>query len=204
MSIFAKLLEKSWATPGYAGEVSTRAPDIAPAAKTCLFFLMAVLTSMFFLFIVGYRIRMTEADWVPISDPALLWFNTALLIVAGWLMQRSRQAAREGMLQPLRTNLTLAGLVSLLFLAGQYLAWQQLSAAGYYVVTSPAAAFFALLTALHAVHLCGGLLVWLRSAVQAWRGAEIVSLKLTIELTTTYWHFLLLVWLVFFTLLLTT
>ncbi len=204
MSIFAKLTEKSWATPGYAGEVAEHGPDIAPAAKTCLFFLLAVLTSMFFLFIVGYRMRMAEPDWVAISDPALLWFNTGLLVVAGWLMQRARQAARDGTLKPLRINLTLAGLFSLLFLAGQYVAWQQLSAAGYYVVTSPAAAFFALLTALHALHLCGGLLVWLRSAMQAWRGAEIVSIKLTIDLTTTYWHFLLLVWLVFFTLLLTT
>lgn len=201
---FDKLLDKSWATPGVVGEVRDRSLGIAPAAKTCLNAFMAVLTSMFFLFIVGYRLRMAEADWVPINDPALLWLNTGLLVLAGWLMQRARDAARAGLISSLRANLTVAGLVSIGFLVGQYLAWQQLQAAGYYIVTSPAAAFFMLLTTLHALHLFGGLLVWLRASARAWQGVEVARIKLSIELCTTYWHFLLLVWLVFFALLLTT
>lgn len=204
MSFFANLLDKSWATQGVVGEINDRSLGIAPAAKTCLNFLMMVLTSMFFLFIVGYRLRMAEADWQPISDPVLLWANTAVLIIAGVLMQRAREAATESKIRQLRNNLTLALLLTAAFLVGQYFAWQQLSAAGYYIYASPAAAFFVLLTTLHALHLLGGMLVLVRAVWRAWRGVEVARIKLSVELCTTYWHFLLLVWFVFFALLLST
>jgi cytochrome c oxidase subunit 3 len=204
MSILDELRDKSWETPGYVGEINDRSLGIAPAAKTCLNFFIAVLSSMFLLFIVGYRLRMAEADWVAIRDPALLWLNTGLLVVASWQMQRARDAATQGLIEPVRRNLTFACVLTVGFIVGQYYAWQQLSAAGYYVVTSPAAAFFALLTTLHALHLFGGLLVLARASLRAWQGVEVVRIKLSIELCTTYWHYLLLVWFVFFALLLST
>jgi len=204
MSIFKQLTEKSWATPGVAGEIPDRNQETNPAAKIGLSFFMAVLTSMFFLFVMGYRFRMAEADWQPIADPAILWLNTAVLILAGFVMQRARNAAQQGLADKVRNNLTAAGLLTIVFLVGQYLAWQQLSTAGYYVYANPAAAFFVLLTAVHALHLMGGLFVWGRAVVRIWQGMEISRIKLSIELCTTYWHYLLLVWFVFFALLLST
>ncbi|MGI9290120.1 MAG: cytochrome c oxidase subunit 3 [Gammaproteobacteria bacterium] len=204
MSFLSELLDKSWMTQGVAGEVNDRSVGIGPAAKTCLNFLMMVLTSMFFLFIVGYRLRMAEADWQPISDPVILWANTAILIIAGLVMQRAREAAEQSKIQSVRNQLTIAFLLTMLFLVGQYFAWQQLSASGYYIQTSPAAAFFLLLTTLHALHLAGGMFVLIRSVFRAWQGVEVARIRLSIELCTTYWHFLLLVWFVFFALLLST
>jgi len=204
MSFFRQLADKSWATQGVAGEIHDRSLGDGPAYKTCLNVLMAVLTSMFFLFIVGYRLRMAEADWVPIKDPALLWANTGFLMLAGWFMQRACKAAADGMIGPVRNNLTVAGALTMIFLVGQYFAWEQLHAAGYYIASSAAAAFFVLLTVLHALHLLGGLAVLARATARAWLGVEVRRLKLSVELCTTYWHFLLLVWFVFFALLLTT
>jgi len=204
MSFLKELMDKSWATQGVAGEINDRSIGPGPAAKTGLKFFMFTLTSMFFLFVAGYRLRMLEADWQPIADPSILWLNTALLIIAGVFMQRARDAAAQGLIGKVRNNLTTAGLLTIAFLVGQYIAWQQLSAAGYYVQTSPAAAFFILLTGLHAVHLLGGMLVWSRAVWRAWRGIEVVRVKLSIELCTAYWQFLLLVWIVFFALLLST
>ncbi len=204
MSIFKQLTEKSWATPGVAGEIPDRNQETNPAAKIGLSFFMAVLTSMFFLFVMGYRFRMEAADWQPIADPVILWLNTAVLILAGFVMQRARNAAQQGQADKVRNNLTAAGLLTIVFLVGQYLAWQQLSTAGYYVYANPAAAFFVLLTAVHALHLMGGLFVWGRAVVRIWQGMEISRIKLSIELCTTYWHYLLLVWFVFFALLLST
>ncbi len=91
-----------------------------------------------------------------------------------------------------------------MFLGGQLIAWQQLNASGFYVSTNPANAFFYLLTAVHGVHLLGGLWVWARSTTKVWTGAEADSVRLSIELCTVYWHFLLLVWIVMFGVLLST
>jgi cytochrome c oxidase subunit 3 len=159
---------------------------------------------MFLLFVVGYRLRMAEADWQPIADPMILWLNTVVLIVAGVAMQRTRDAAASGQIKRIRNNLTFAGVLTATFLVGQYFAWQQLSAAGYYISASPAAAFFLLLTTLHALHLMGGMFFLIKAVWRAWQGVEVARIKLSIELCTTYWHYLLLVWFVFFALLLST
>ena len=204
MNIFKQLGEKSWATPGLTGEINDRSRGVGPAAKTMLRFFMAVLSSMFFLFAVGYRMRMGMPDWVAIADPELLWLNTALLIVSSIFMQRARSAADEARILGVRNNLTIAGLLALAFLFGQYLTWGQLHNAGFYAVTSPAAAFFFLLTALHGIHLFGGWIVLGHSTIKAWQKTEVARIKLNIELCTTYWHYLLLVWLVFFALLMST
>lgn len=204
MNIFAKLSEKSWATPGEVAEIHDRSRGTGPAARTMLAFFLAVLTSMFFLFVVGYRMRMAMPDWDAIADPELLWLNTALLIVSSLAMQRAKLAAKSGKIGKVRSNLSFAGLAALGFLVGQYLAWGQLNEAGFYARNSPAAAFFFLLTGLHAIHLCGGILVWARTTLKTWQQVEVARVKLSIELCTTYWHYLLLVWIVFFTLLLST
>jgi cytochrome c oxidase subunit 3 len=97
-----------------------------------------------------------------------------------------------------------AGALTLAFLAGQLVVWLQLNAAGRGVSGNPANAFFYLLTAVHGLHLLGGLWVWGRSMQRVFTGAEADSVRLSIELCTVYWHYLLLVWVVLFALLVST
>ena len=59
------------------------------------------------------------------------------------------------------------------FLAGQLWAWQQMDSAGYFVAANPSYAFFYLLTAVHGVHLLGGLWVWGRTTVRALRSTDV-------------------------------
>ncbi len=202
MSIFSTLAEKSWLTPSAVDDVQER--GMGPAAKTALSMFMATLTSMFLLFAVGYRMRMAQPDWQPIDDPSLLWFNTALLVFAGLLMQAAKNAATGSHIKGVRNYLSMAGVLTLAFLVGQSAAWGELRDSGLYDPRNPAAAFFILLTGVHALHLVGGLLVWARATWRAWQGIEVKRIRLSVELCTVYWHFLLLVWLVFFTLLLLT
>jgi cytochrome c oxidase subunit 3 len=204
MNIFKELGDKSWATPGAIGEITERSSGAKPAEKTGLNFFLAVLTSMFGLFLVGYRMRMDLPDWVPLNDPQLLWFNTGLLILSAIAMQLAKNAANRGQIGGVRLHLTLAGVLTVAFLIGQYVVWQELLSAGLYQLASAPLAFFLLLTGLHALHLAGGLYVWMKSAVKAWSGMEITRFKLSIELCTTYWHYLLLVWFAFFAMLLST
>jgi cytochrome c oxidase subunit 3 len=93
------------------------------------------------------------------------------------------------------------GVFAFAFLAGQLLAWRQLNMMVAFDVTNPAIAFFYLITALHGLHLLGGLVAWGRTTAKVWRGFDLVHVRLSVELCTVYWHFLLLVWLVLFGLL---
>jgi cytochrome c oxidase subunit 3 len=94
--------------------------------------------------------------------------------------------------------------LTILFLLGQLIAWQDLQASGYTMSRNPANAFFYLLTAVHGAHLLGGLWVWAKSTIKVWTGADAESVRISVELCTIYWHFLLLVWAVLFGMLLST
>ena len=165
---------------------------------------LAVATSLFALFVSAYTLRMKMVDWSPLTEPNILWMNTGLLVLASISYHWSRNQAVKGNLSGLKVGLTVSGLLSIVFLLGQLAAWNELNSAGKYVSSNPANAFFYLLTAVHGIHLIGGLFVWARSTLKVWTGSQSESIRLSVELCTVYWHFLLLVWVVLFALLLST
>lgn len=165
---------------------------------------LAVITSLFALFISAYLMRRHMHDWNAVPEPDILWINTVLLALASLVYHRSRAAAIRGDAARLKYGLGFAGLLTLLFLAGQLMAWSQLHSSGYFVSSNPANAFFYLLTAVHGLHLLGGLWVWGRSAARVMTGAEPDAVRSSVALCAVYWHYLLLVWIVLFALLLYT
>jgi cytochrome c oxidase subunit III len=192
--------------PWLADGVPAAQPEKAPpsATRVGLWVFLAVATSLFALFISAYTMRMELSDWKPLPEPGLLWLNTVVLTLTSATMQWPRAAAVQGVPHRVRSGLTIVGALTFAFLAGQWVVWQQLGASGFPAADNPANAFFYLLTALHALHLLGGLVVWARSTARVWRGVDIGEVRLSVELCTLYWHYLLLVWLVLFALLLST
>jgi len=142
---------------------------------------------------------------VPMTEPQLLWTNTAMLVLASIAFQWTRNGAVAGIASRLKPGLIAAGLLTTAFVVGQLIAWQQLQAGGQGVTVNPSNAFFFFLTGAHAVHMAGGLYVWARATFKVLAGkAEGGQIRRSIELCTIYWHFLLIVWLILFGLLLST
>ena len=195
---------KPWVEQGPLKNVPGEAGLPLPPVKVGLGVFLAVATSLFALSISAYFMRMHSEDWSSLPKPEVLWFNTAMLILGSIFFQWACTAAKRGRMDGVRFGLLAAGACSLVFLAGQLWAWQQLNATGYFLTSNPANAFFYLLTALHGLHLLGGLWVWAKTAVKAQRGVAVHELRLSVELCTVYWHFLLAVWLILFGLLLST
>jgi len=136
--------------------------------------------------------------WCHITIPNILWVNSLVLVAASIAMQFSRWAADRGNRAGARTALIAAGVLSLAFLVGQLRAWQIVGPSVYFISGSPAIAFFYVLSAVHGLHLIGGMWVLGRTMSRFTAGAEIIDLRLSLQLCSVYWHFLLLVWLVVF------
>ena len=198
------LATKPWLEQGPIGDVPAGGPIAMSTPKFGLFVFLAAITSLFALFISAYAMRMELADWTPLPTPSLLWLNTGVLFMSSVGMQWAQSGANRGSLKDVRNGLLAGGGFALAFLAGQLLVWQELVDLGYYLKSDPAAAFFYLLTGLHGLHLIGGLIAWGITTAKAWGGAKLADVAVAVELCTVYWHFLLLIWLVLFGLLLTT
>jgi len=205
MGLLDQLTEKPWlASEDRAAESRSRGAASLTAAQVGLRVFLAVATVIFTLFLGAYLERMTFGDWRPLSDPWILWVNTALLVLSSVAMQRAWTGADRGQIDSVRNGLLAGGGFAFAFLAGQVVAWQQLVAEGYFATSNVANAFFYLVTAVHAVHLLGGLVAWARTTARVWQGMEAAAVRGSVELCAVYWHFLLLVWLILFALLLFT
>jgi len=183
------------------GFVSSQDGLRTPSMKIGLGVFLAVATSIFALFISAYLIRMDLNDWRPLAEPALLWANTALLVLSSVCLQWAVLAMRRDDYQTMLKGLLGGGVLALAFLVGQLMAWNQLATAGMYLNTNPANTFFYLLTAIHGVHLLGGIYVWGRTMIRSRVAMNKDRVCLAVELCATYWHFLLVIWLVLFALL---
>lgn len=195
-----RLTAKPWLEEGEIGDLPAETPSLLPA-RIGLGVFLAVVGSLFALVISAYLMRMDLPDWRTVPVPALLWFNTGVLIVSSVTLQLAQVAARREDGDGVMANLLAGGVSAVTFLAGQLLAWQQLRNAGYFLAANPANSFFYLITGLHGLHLLGGLVALGRTIAKAFSGLALPQLRLSVELCTTYWHFLLLVWLILFGLL---
>lgn len=207
-----KLSVKSW-EPSTAplSEIATGAARFAPK-RIGLWIFLAVVTSLFGLFLSAYYMRMgahghggMAHDWVALKEPPTLWINTLVLVLGSVAMQAARGAVARGQREKTLIALLLGGLFTLVFLAGQFFAWSEVRASDAFTPGNPAVAFFYLLTAVHGLHLLGGLYVWGRTLKRMRKPeVELVDVALPVELCSVYWHYLLLVWLAVFAVLLST
>ncbi|MFY0990250.1 cytochrome c oxidase subunit 3 [Halomonas sp. C05BenzN] len=191
--------------PGGAGDRAGQLPPAATAARVGLVVFLAVVTAVFALTISAYLMRMEMGpDWRPLPVPGLLWLNTLVLMLGSIALQRAWTASKGRDRQALQRRLRLGGGFTSAFILGQGVVWWQLQAAGHYLAANPANAFFFLITALHALHLLGGLVAWARTLLKVQRGASASEVRASVELCALYWHFLLLLWAVLFALVLST
>lgn len=200
------IFEKPWLTTGTSNvqDLRSREEKRLSQTKVGLRFLISAMSVLFFLVCVAYVVRMKVTDWQPLTDPWILWINTTLLILSSFAMHRAVLAARLENKISSKKYFLAAGLFAWVFLAGQLWAWQILNELGYYLASNPANTFFYMVTAIHAVHLLGGLGVWVYSMVKMRQDFEMVAVRSSMQLCATYWHFLLAVWIVLYSLLLLT
>jgi cytochrome c oxidase subunit 3 len=207
MSLFSRLTEKSWETPG--GEPVEPTMYRPPAARVGVIVYFGVITVLFGLVSSAYVMRMgmpgmghgAMGDWRPMPEPPLLWINSFVLLLSSVAWEAALVGARQGRADLMRRALFGAGALGILFLAGQLQLWREFSLEGYYASSNPANAFFYLITALHGLHIAGGLFFWGRAVLGLRAGADV---RLPIELCAVYWHFLLLVWALMLALLIST
>jgi len=207
--LVSRLRAKSWQTKDATGAIHEGGETTLTPGRIGLLTFLAVVTSLFGLFLAAYHMRMMDGmehgDWVHFPVPRILWVNTAVLMLGSVAMQWARAAADRDAREAMRARLITGGLLTGAFLVGQLIAWSEVRTSIYFSPANPAVAFFYLLTAVHGLHLIGGLAVWVRTVRKLFvPAAKAADVRQIVVLCTIYWHYLLLVWLVLFGLMLST
>ena len=169
-----------------------------PPASTGIWVVLAAISMSFAALTSALVVRKGGAlDWRHFTLPSILYVNTLVLLASSVTLEISRRrvAAFMGGLQTRMSEparwlyITLS--LGLLFVAGQYIAWRQLSAQGLYLATNPSSSFFYVFTAGHALHLVGGLGGLARVIHKL---NKLLLRRSTLDATSHYWHFMDVLW----------
>jgi cytochrome c oxidase subunit 3 len=178
-------------------------------ARTGVWIGIATITMSFTAYTSAMVVRQgSGADWQHVALPQILYLNTLLLLLSSGTLEAGRRrlqsawagsAANGGgtgsqAASPGVTWLFITMLLGLLFIAGQVIAWRGLVAQGFYLATNPASDFFYVFTALHGLHLLGGVaaLGYVLGRLRASSGGPPQA---ALGAASLYWHFMGVLWL---------
>lgn len=199
-----------------------RSRDAFDAGKLGMWIFLVTLSLLFASTLVLYAIfRIQHPQWRGPDAPPLpagLWTSTIVLVLSSGTMSLAVQSIRRGRRTWFLSAMIATTVLGIVFLVMQYFNWRDLFDAGFALKlrtdlepTDPVAVarqmpynHFYLMTGLHAVHVIGGIvpLVWVTlKGLMGYYRAEAHS---GVRFCAMYWHFLDVVWLILFTVLILT
>lgn len=151
---------------------------------------LAGVLMFFTAFISAYIVRQgLGGDWEPIRLPNLVWYNTLILLASSFSLEMARTRSKD--VPALRSWWLGAAALGTVFLIGQLMVWQKLSDEGVYLASNPSSSFFYVLTAVHGIHLLGGVLALLILSLKLWKG---VLASHHVGAMALYWHCMDFLW----------
>jgi cytochrome c oxidase subunit 3 len=181
-------------------------------ANTGVWVGIAAITMSFAAYSSALIVRQgANPDWQHFTLPRILFFNTMVVLAssATLYLARPRSPAtvdRSGTVTavdaPHLNWLYVTILLGLLFLVGQILAWRNLAGQGITLASGPSSSFFYLLTAMHGLHLLGGLAALLYVVYRV-RSSTTERAVRAFKAASLYWHFMTVLWVYLFALLAT-
>jgi cytochrome c oxidase subunit 3 len=180
------------------GELQSVEKYSPPPASTGIWVGIAAIGMTFAAFTSALIVRKgSSTDWQSFTLPWILYLNTVVLLASSLTLEMSRRRVaafmgglKQQVAHPARW-LYVTFLLGLVFVAGQYIAWRQLRTQGIFLATNPSSSFFYLLTAIHALHVgggLGGLILVIR------RLSRSVLRRSTLDTASLYWHFMDVLW----------
>lgn len=194
--------------PDFKDDKAAEAQSFKPGISRLFtaFLLLAVMMTFGGL-IAAYMVIATNnvAEWRPFDLPIQVWISTAIIAISGITYEFARRAVDRNDQPSARKWLIATTALGAAFISSQILAWLALSARGLYVRGNPYAGFFYILTAVHAVHVAGGITALGTLLLRNWyptrRDDELERRRTMAQVVGWYWHFMGGLWIVLFLLL---
>jgi cytochrome c oxidase subunit III len=164
---------------------------------------ISAITMSFAAFTSAMIVRQgASSDWRHFHLPLILYLNTLILLASSGTLALARKRlgaiadflasapnkAKDEFSDGIRW-LYVTAAMGALFVIGQVLAWRDLAAEGLFLSTNPSSSFFYVFTALHAVHLLGGIagLIYIIWKLNRTHGTAQTT---GLNAVSIYWHFM--------------
>lgn len=182
-------------------------PFVPNKSRILTGFLLVVVLMTFGGLIAAYVVIATNgvAEWQPFTLPIQVWVSTAIIIASSITYHLGKVAVERSDQAAAKKWLVVTTVLGAAFISSQLLSWLALVNLGMYMASNPYAGFFYIMTAVHAVHVLGGIAALGAILLRVWYPTENVNSvtrrKTLAQVVGWYWHFMGGLWIVLFVLL---
>ncbi len=150
----------------------------------------------------AYLVRRAEGNWLDFQMPNIFWVSTVVIILSSVTMQWAYISAKKDNLSQISIAMVFTSLLGLTFLVLQWYGWKALKLENVFLAGNPSGSFLYMLTGAHGVHIMAGVLFLFIILAKSLNHTIHSKNTLWIEMCTTFWHFLGLLWIYLFVFLL--
>ena len=142
----------------------------------------------------AYIVKRNQANWVSFELPQLFWYSTAAILLSSVTVFLAAKAFKQREMPGYRRLLLLTVLLGVLFIVLQILGFMQLWSKGITLQANVSYSFLYVIVGLHAAHVIGGVIALLVTFGKAFSKNSRSYDSVPVELVSTYWHFVDILW----------
>jgi len=161
--------------------------------------LLIIASIMFFGAITSAIIvRSADGAWAKFELPNYFYYSTVAVILSSFFMQLAHINAKRDEITRVKIFILLTMIFGIGFIGLNYMGWMALSEKGFAlsndIAGGQSASFFHFATYVHAAHVLIGLALLAATLIQTLRFKVHKKDMLLINISTTFWHFVDLLW----------
>jgi cytochrome c oxidase subunit 3 len=142
----------------------------------------------------AYIVKRNQPKWVTFDLPAAFWYSTAVIVLSSITLFLAGRAFREREMAKYRGLMTATIILGVLFIVLQAIGFTQLWKIGITLQKNVSFSFLYVIVGLHAAHVLGGVIALLFLFVKAFSAKTRIYNTVPVEVTSTYWHFVDVLW----------
>lgn len=174
---------------------------VNPVVFTVWLLIMASVM-LFAAFASAYVVHRSDAmrneAWLQFELPIWFWVSAIIAVLSSFFIQRAFNAAKKDDLQLIPSLVLLTMVSGVLFGISQFLGWKDMVSRGLYVANREAeeisASFVYVISFIHLLHILLGLALLGFTFYKSLRLNIHKKNTVFINISTTYWHFLGILW----------
>lgn len=169
--------------------------------KFILWIAIGSIVMMFAGFTSAYVVKRNQTNWLEFSMPPVFWYSTAVILLSSVTIYLAQKSFKAREMSRYRTLLTITAALGLTFVIMQIFGFKYLLDHGVQIIGSgsnPAGSFLGVITGVHMLHVVGGVIALTVMFAKAFSARTKNYSTVTIDLASTYWHFVDALWIYLF------
>jgi cytochrome c oxidase subunit III len=162
--------------------------------KFTLWVALGSIIMMFAGLTSAYIVKRDQPGWTSFAIPRAFWYSTGVILLSSLTIQMALRAFKEREMLRYRNLITFTAVLGTLFVILQWVGFRQIWSSGITFKGSGGGQFLYVIAGLHALHVLAGVFALIVMFIKAFASKIRSYNSIPVELMSTYWHFVDLLW----------